>query len=109
MNKTGRMLYSESYYYLHDLSNGVLKPSGSMAFDIKGNLYVATEMGVQVADHNGRVRAILSLPALQVHSLAFSGNYLYVHCGEQIYVRQMKAIGHNPKQGAMSYQSQGQG
>jgi hypothetical protein len=24
-------------------------------------------------------------------------------------VRQMKAIGHNPKQGAMSYKSQGQG
>jgi hypothetical protein len=66
-------------------------------------------MGVQVADHNGRVRAILSLPAGQVHSLAFSGNYLYVRCGDKLFVRSMKAIGHNPQQGAMSYQSQGQG
>ena len=109
MDKQGNMLYSEPFYFLHDLSNGTLATSGNMAFDMEGNLYVATPMGVQVADHNGRVRAILSLPAGQVHALAFSGNYLYVRCGKQIYVRQMKAIGHNPKQGAMSYQSQGQG
>ena len=109
MDKQGNMLYSEPFYFLHDLSNGTLAGAGNMAFDTQGNLYVATPMGVQVADHNGRVRAILSLPAGQVHSLAFSGNYLYVRCGEQIFVRQMKAIGHNPKQGAMSYKSQGQG
>ena len=109
MDKQGKMLYSEPFYFLHDLSNGTLAGVGNMAFDTQGNLYVATPMGVQVADHNGRVRAILSLPAGQVHALAFSGNYLYVRCGEQIYVRKMKAIGHNPKQGAMSYQSQGQG
>jgi hypothetical protein len=109
MDKKGNMLYSEPFYFLHDLSNGTLATAGNMAFDTQGNLYVATPMGVQVADHNGRVRAILSLPAGQVHSLAFSGNYLYVRCGEQIFVRQMKAIGHNPQQGAMSYKSQGQG
>ena len=109
MDKKGHMLYSEPFYFLHDLSNGTLAGVGNMAFDTQGNLYVATPMGVQVADHNGRVRAILSLPVGQVHALAFSGNYLYVRCGEQIYVRKMKAIGHNPKQGAMSYQSQGQG
>jgi hypothetical protein len=109
MDKKGNMLYSEPFYYLHDLTNGTLATAGNMAFDTSGNLYVSTPMGVQVADHNGRVRAILSLPAGAVHSLAFSGKYLYVRCGEKIFVRQMKAIGHNPKQGAMSYQSQGQG
>ena len=109
MDKKGHMLYSEPFYFLHDLSNGTLASAGNMAFDTNGNLYVATPMGVQVADHNGRVRAILSLPAGQVHSLAFSGNYLYVRCGQKLFVRKMKAIGHNPKQGAMSYQSQGQG
>ena len=109
MDKKGNMLYSEPFYYLHDLSNGTRATSGNMAFDIEGNLYVATPMGVQVADHNGRVRAILSLPAGGVDALAFSGQYLYVRCGEKIYVRKMKAIGHNPPQGAMSYQSQGQG
>ena len=109
IGKGGEMKYSEPFYYLHDLSNGVKQMAGNMAFDTKGNLYVATEMGVQVADHNGRVRAILSLPAGEVHSLAFSGNYLYVRCGEKIYVRKMKAEGHLPQNGAMKYKSQGQG
>ena len=109
MDKKGHMLYSEPFYFLHDLSNGTLASAGNMAFDTHGNLYVATPMGVQVADHNGRVRAILSLPAGGVDALAFSGQYLYVRCGQKLYVRKMKAIGHNPKQGAMSYQSQGQG
>ena len=109
INKNGEMLYSEPFYHLHDLSNGVEKPIRGLAFDVNGNLYVATPLGVQVVDHNGRVRAILSLPAGGVDALAFSGQYLYVRCGQKLYVRKMKAIGHNPKQGAMSYQSQGQG
>lgn len=109
IDQNGTMLYSEPFYYLHDLSNGVLQPSGNMAFDTNGNLYVATEMGVQVADHNGRVRAILSLPAGVVDALAFSGNYLYVRCGEKMFVRKMKAEGHLPQNGAIKYKSQGQG
>ena len=109
MDKNGQMLYSEPFYYMHDLSNGVNKPTRNMAFDTNGNLYVATEMGVQVADHNGRVRAILSLPAGAVDALAFSGNYLYVRCGEKMFVRKMKAEGHLPQNGTVTYKSQGQG
>ena len=109
MDKNGQMLYSEPFYYMHDLSNGVNKPTRNMAFDANGNLYVATEMGVQVADHNGRVRAILSLPAGAVDALAFSGNYLYVRCGDRLFVRKMKAEGHLPAKGKVAYKSQGQG
>ena len=107
--KDGEMMYSESFYHLHDLSNGVQTAAGNMAFDTKGNLYVATEMGVQVADHNGRVRAILSLPAGGVKTLAFSGKYLYVVCGDRMFVRKMKAEGHLPAKGKVAYKSQGQG
>lgn len=109
INKQGRMLYSEPFYYLHDLSNGSQHLAGNMAFDTKGNLYVATEMGVQVADHNGRVRAILSLSAGPVRSLAFSGKYLYVVCGDKMFVRKMKVEGHLPVNGKVAYKSQGQG
>ena len=109
ISQQGEMKYSEPFYYLHDLSNGVSQPTGNMAFDTNGNLYVATPMGVQVADHNGRVRAILSLPAGSVHSLAFSGRYLYVQCGDRLFVRKMKAEGHLPLNGAIKYKSQGQG
>ena len=109
ISQQGEMLHSEPFYHLHDLSNGVLQPAGNMAFDTKGNLYVATEMGVQVADHNGRVRAILSLPAGGVQSLAFAGNYLYVLCGNRLFVRKMNAEGHLPANGKVTYKSQGQG
>ena len=109
IDTAGNMRYSEPFYYLHDLSNGTLQPSGAMAFDTQGNLYVATAMGVQVADHNGRVRAILSLPAGEVQGLAFSGHYLYVLCGERLFVRRMNAVGHIPSEGALTYPSQGQG
>ena len=80
-----------------------------MVFDTKGNLYVATAMGVQVADHNGRVRAILSLLAGGAQSLAFSGNYLYVVCDNRLFVRKMNAQGHLPASGIVKYKSQGQG
>ena len=109
IGKEGEMKYSEPFYYLHDLSNGAQQMAGNMAFDTKGNLYVATGMGVQVADHNGRVRAILSLPAGGVKSLAFSGNYLYVVCGDKLFVRKMKAKGYLPKNGKVVYKLQGQG
>jgi hypothetical protein len=109
INKKGEMLYSEPFYHLHDLSNAVQDPTQGMAFDTNGNLYVATPMGVQVVDHNGRVRAILSLPVGSVDALAFSGQYLYVRCGNKLYVRKMKAEGHNPSNGAITYKSQGQG
>ena len=109
ISQQGEMLYSEPFYYLHDLSNGSQQQAGNMAFDTKGNLYVATAMGVQVADHNGRVRAILSLPAGRVQSLAFSGNYLYVVCGNRLFVRKMNARGHLPASGIVKYKSQGQG
>ena len=100
------MLYSEPFYYLHDLSNTTKQVAGNMAFDTKGNLYVATAMGIQVADHNGRVRAILSLPAGGVTSLAFSGKYLYVLCGDRMFVRKMNAEGHLPSTGKVNYKSQ---
>ena len=109
IDKNGRMLYSEPYYYLQDLSNGAQQMAGNMAFDTNGNLYVATAIGVQVADHNGRVRAILSLPAGGVKSLAFSGKYLYVVCGNRMFVRKMQAEGHVPEKGKVMYKSQGQG
>ena len=109
ISQQGEMLYSEPFYYLHDLSNGSQQQAGNMAFDTKGNLYVATAMGVQVADHNGRVRAILSFPAGRVQSLAFSSNYLYVVCGNRLFVRKMNARGHLPASGIVKYKSQGQG
>ena len=80
-----------------------------MAFDTRGNLYVATAIGVQVCDHNGRVRAIFSLPGGAVTGFSFVGNRLYVVCGGKIYCRKMKYTGYSRSQGAIAVRSQGQG
>jgi sugar lactone lactonase YvrE len=36
--------------------------AAAVAMDVDGRAFVATEMGVQVLDRNGRVTAILPLP-----------------------------------------------
>lgn len=105
----GELLYSEPFYYLHDTTNETKQQPANMAFDEAGNLYVATAMGVQVVDHNGRVRAILSLPAGRVESLAFSGHYLFVKCGSRLFVRCMKSNAHNAWEAPIQVKSQGQG
>ena len=62
----GSLRYGQRFYWLHvsESNDGTPDSSGAsaMAVDRDGNLYVATRMGVQVADRNGRVRAILTLP-----------------------------------------------
>lgn len=57
---------------------------------------MATRMGVQVADRNGRVRAILTLPEGGVTSLCFGGadfDTLYIVCDGRLYKRKMKLAG----------------
>lgn len=78
--ENGKYLYGQDYYCLAD------KPY-QLAFDIKGYLFAATDRGVQVCDHNGRVRVFLSLPSGPVTSIAFAGDRLYVVSGGDVYVR----------------------
>ena len=66
-------------------------------------------MGVQVCDHNGRVRAILTLPQGAVTNLSFVDNVLYVVCGGNIYRRTMKTCGYHHNQPKIAVKSQGQG
>ncbi len=67
-----------------------------MAIDTQGNLFVATRMGVQVCDRNGRVEGILTLPQGGVSSLCFGGERfddLYLVCGGLLYKRAMATSG----------------
>jgi len=69
----------------------------AVAFDREGRAYVATALGVQVMDHNGRVMAILPLPnAAAADAVAFGGPdfmTLYVHAGGIVYARRLKIGG----------------
>ncbi|MGO9518515.1 MAG: SMP-30/gluconolactonase/LRE family protein [Candidatus Korobacteraceae bacterium] len=74
--------------------------AGSSAMDRDGRLYVATRMGVQIFDHNGRVRAILPVPGGEAVGLSFGGrgfDTLFVSCADhKIYRRKLKINGSKP-------------
>ena len=63
----------QRFYWLHNSENFNFEEPGRMVFDERGNLFVATIMGIQVCDQNGRVRAMLTLPSGKISSIAFGG------------------------------------
>jgi sugar lactone lactonase YvrE len=88
----------QSFFWLH--MTDVPNDSGAeaLAADTHGNLYVATRMGIQVCDQNGRVRAILPLPTPSgpVLGICFGGprfDVLYATDGTHVFTRQLKLPG----------------
>ena len=71
--------------------------AGQIAMDREGRAYVATRMGVQVFDHNGRVTAILPLPdnaaATGVYFGGDGSETLYVSTGAHVYRRRLRVPG----------------
>lgn len=74
--------------------------AGEIAMDGDGRAYVATRMGVQVFDRNGRVAAILPLPGGgAAEGICFGGkdfDTLYVSVAGTVYARHMKEAGAPP-------------
>jgi gluconolactonase len=74
--------------------------ASGIAMDRGGRAYVATRMGVQVFDRNGRVAAILPLPGNgEGSSLCFGGHdfdTLYVASGGKVYRRKLREPGAPP-------------
>jgi gluconolactonase len=108
----GTFADKQPYYWLH--MTDVPNDSGAedIAVDANGELYVATRMGVQVCDHNGRVRAILPLPTPcgPVRSLCFGGqdfDTLYVTDGKQLFHRTLKIHGFVPSAAPAPYPFEG--
>ena len=94
----GKMDHGQEFYYLYS-------DAGQICFDSKGYLYVATAVGIQICDQNGRVRAILSLPGGAVESIAFAGNHIFAISDGKLYQRLIKRSGtHN---GAPKSEGQG--
>ncbi|HXR78400.1 MAG TPA: SMP-30/gluconolactonase/LRE family protein [Bryobacteraceae bacterium] len=104
----------QAFYWLHmtDIPND--SGAQDIAVDTHGNLYVATRMGVQISDQNGRVRAILPLPSPSgpVRGLCFGGehfDFLYVTDGAQVFRRRMNVSGVAPWAAPVAFPSQGAG
>lgn len=104
----GALQFKQRFYWLHTAESsddaGDYTDATDMAVDQQGSLYVATRMGIQICDRNGRVEGILTRPEGQVTSLCFGGknfDTLYMVCGGKIYKRKMQIPGvpgwSNPK------------
>jgi gluconolactonase len=92
----GTVEAKQRFYWLHVPDDADDSGAGDAVFDRDGRLFVATRMGVQVLDRNGRSRAILPLPAVQASSICFGGeqfDQLFAISGHRLYRRHMKAVG----------------
>jgi hypothetical protein len=110
----GGLTDKQQFYWLHmtDIPND--SGAEDLALDTHGNLYVATRMGIQISDQNGRVRAILPLPTPcgPARSLCFGGrqfDVLYVTDGKQVFKRRLNAHGYQQWAPPIPVPSQGAG
>ena len=112
INADGSLKDKERWYWLHQTDNYGYSKVADLAVDDHGNLYAATNLGVQVCDQNGRVRAILQLPGGAVTGLCFGGkdfDMLFVICGGKLYKRKLKVKGVTPWAAPVHSKSQGAG
>lgn len=95
------LLFKQEFFYIHlpDQSDGA--ETTSAITDDVGRTYLATNLGIQICDYNGRSEGILSLPGnVRVVSLAWGGkdfNWLYaLGANGKLYKRKLNTNGSVP-------------
>ena len=76
--------------------------AGGMAFDSEGFLYIATNIGIQVCDRQGRVTAVVDGPGEGVSAVFFAGpglQWLYATDGDKMWRRPARRPGAAPLNG----------
>ena len=104
LDKSGKHLYEQRFYALHSYDNLPVKVY-DLTFDSNGNLYAATNWGIQICDQNGRVRGIIHIPnGLTASSIEITDGKIIVQTEKGAFSRKMNILKPNgtPK-------SQGQG
>ena len=110
VNEDGTISNGEQFYWLHNVPNQVQTEPCDMFFDTLGNLYVATTSGIQIADQNGRVRAILPSPEGIITAMKMIDNTIYILTNNgKTFSRQLATKAHNPTHQPIVPKSQGQG
>jgi gluconolactonase len=93
----GSLIDKEPFYHLHLQEGTPGSNADGMTVDTLGNLYVATELGVQVADQAGKVTGIISKPQRTwLANVAFGGtafDELYVTAQDKVYKRKVRTTG----------------
>ena len=77
--KDGQPTCGEPFYWLHNDDSRPLDIQ-TITFDGNGNLWAVTNLGIQICDQNGRVRAILRMPSDvgPVNEISISGGYVWL-------------------------------
>jgi len=102
VREDGSLDSQQRYYWIH-VPEWLDTPNmGNMLMDCEGHAYLATHIGVQIFDRNGRSRGILPLPKAPtgiVESIAFGGvglQTLYAIADGKLYCRPLKVQGFHP-------------
>lgn len=103
LNGSGRPSYGEPFYRLESEDADFGEGSFSAAFDSLGQVYFASEIGIQVCEANGRVAMILNNPdpglKSGISALVFAGqqrDWLYATQDNRLFRRKMKTHGVSP-------------
>jgi sugar lactone lactonase YvrE len=98
----GSLINGRPFYRLETSGEKSETDAGGMVFDSEGFLYVATNIGVQVCDQQGRVTAIIDAPGESVSAVFFGGpslQWLYVTDGNKVWRRPVNRRGAAPWNG----------
>ena len=106
--QNGQPTHGEPFYWLHNDAGSRPLDIQTLTFDGKGNLWVATNLGIQVCDQNGRVRAILRMPQgiATVDEITITDGWVWIHTATGNWRRQFNVTA--PSLGSRP-DSQGQG
>jgi gluconolactonase len=92
----GSLKHKQRFYYLHVPDDDDESGADGMCVDQDGRLYVATSLGIQVADQAGRVLCIIPAPHRWAAHLCLGGpnfDTLYAMCVDRVYERRVQVKG----------------
>lgn len=93
----GSLQHKQPFYHLHLVEGSPRSAADGMTVDTNGTLYVATELGIQIADQAGKVNSILPKPhPAFLSNLAFGGpnrDELFVTVGDKVFKRRLRQKG----------------
>ncbi len=92
----GTLAHKQRLIWLHHKDSEDSARADGVRVDTIGQIWVATNMGIQICDSAGRPRAILPTPNGRVANFCFGGpnfDTLYATCGDKVYKRKVKSTG----------------
>lgn len=93
----GTLAAKAPFFDLHLAPERTATSADGMTVDTEGRVYVATNLGIQVVDSQGRVHLILEKPQdTWMANLSFGGenlDTLYLACVDKVYKRKLNATG----------------